>query len=384
MSPYRLAALVTAVVFAAACGGGNSSNSSSSSGGPALAGKRWCVSTPGAIGVLDQMFNNMVAAAAKDGNGLQIDFVSGNFDLSKQLADTAQFVASGNCAAIGTITSISSQTEGAWKKTADDSKAKNIVYVNFSADWVTDATQNFGNPHYPAGNLVGLDAGKWYKAHGNSGSVGVLIAPQSPGLMMRVKGFEDGFKSATGNSSFTFNEVAVANGDVTGSASATASLIQAHHDMKVVFGWGGDTWQGIMQAGKEAGKTIDNFYAGADDLPDSAINLFANGTNGLLQGGTEFDYSLAGVAWERSVEWALLGQKAPVFGYVAPIFITKDNAADLVAADTDPLNPKYQHFYSEIIFYFSNPVKTGDPFPDQSTGTHWPGVTATPKPGTSP
>jgi len=202
--------------------------------------------------------------------------------------------------------------------------------------------------------------------------------------MMRVKGFEDGFKSATGNSNFTFNEVAVANGDVTGSASATASLIQAHHDMKVVFGWGGDTWQGIMQAGKEAGKTTDNFYAGADDLPDSAINLFANGSNGLLQGGTEFDYSLAGVAWERSVEWALLGQKVPVFGYVAPIFITKDNAADLVAADTDPLNPKYQHFYSEIIFYFSNPVKTGDPFPDESAGTHWPGVTAIPKPGTSP
>src|SRR5258706_1699584 len=208
MSSYRMAALMTALVFAAACGGGNSGSSNNSSGGPALASKRWCVSTPGAIGVLDQMFNNMVAAATKDGNGLQIDFVSGNLDLSKQLADTAQFVAGGNCAAIGTITSISSQTQGAWKKTADDAKAKNIVYVNFSADWVTNATQNFGNPHYPAGNLVGLDAGKWYMAHGNAGSVGVLIAPQSPGLMMRVKGFEDGFKSATGNSNFTFNEVA--------------------------------------------------------------------------------------------------------------------------------------------------------------------------------
>ncbi|HEY2598931.1 MAG TPA: sugar ABC transporter substrate-binding protein, partial [Candidatus Dormibacteraeota bacterium] len=304
MAPNRLAALTVALVFAVACGSSTPS-SNNTGGGPALAGKRWCVSTPGAIGVLDQMFNNMVAAAAADGNGLQIDFVSGNFDLSKQLSDTAQFVASGNCAAIGTITSISSQTQGAWKKTADDAKAKNIVYVNFSADWVTDATQNFGNPHYPAGNLVGLDAGKWYAAHGGTGSVGVLVAPQSPGLMQRVKGFEDGFKSASGNSNITFNEVAVPNGDVTGSANATASLIQAHHDLKVMFGWGGDTWQGIMQAGKEAGKTTNNFYAGADDLPDAAINLFAKGSNGLLQGGTEFDYSLAGVAWERSVEWAL-------------------------------------------------------------------------------
>ncbi len=278
MSPYRVVASLAVLMLLGACAGSSTSSGGTSSG-PPLAGKRWCVSTPGAIGVLDQMFNNMVTAATKDGNGLQIDFVSGNFDFSKQLADTAQFVASGNCAAIGTIRTF--------------------------------------------------------------------------------------FEVATG-----------VGGGVTESASATASLIQAHRDLKVMFGWGGDTWQGITQAAKEAGKNTNNFFVG--------VNQFSNGTNGLLQAGTQFDYSLAGVAWERSVEWALLGAKAPVFGYVNPILIDKDNAAELVAANMDPLNPKYAHFYNEIIFYFSNPVKTGDPFPDATTGTHWPGVTQVPQKGTTP
>ena len=383
MSPYRVVASLAALMLLSACAGSGTSSGGTSSG-PPLTGKRWCVSTPGAIGVLDQMFNNMVTAATKDGNGLQIDFVSGNFDFSKQLADTAQFVASGNCAAIGTITGISSTTAAGWQKAADDAKSKNIVFVNFSADWITDATQNFGNPHYPAGHEVGVAAGQWYMAHGGSGSVGVLTNPQSPGLMMRVKGFEEGFNSTIGSTG-TFFEVATGvGGGVTESASATASLIQAHRDLKVMFGWGGDTWQGITQAAKEAGKNTNNFFVGADDIPDAAVNQFSNGTNGLLQAGTQFDYSLAGVAWERSVEWALLGAKAPVFGYVNPILIDKDNAAELVAANMDPLNPKYAHFYNEIIFYFSNPVKTGDPFPDATTGTHWPGVTQVPQKGTTP
>ncbi len=344
MSPYRVVASLAALMLLSACAGSGTSSGGTSSG-PPLTGKRWCVSTPGAIGVLDQMFNNMVTAATKDGNGLQIDFVSGNFDFSKQLADTAQFVASGNCAAIGTITGISSTTAAGWQKAADDAKSK---------------------------------------THGGSGSVGVLTNPQSPGLMMRVKGFEEGFNSTIGSTG-TFFEVATGvGGGVTESASATASLIQAHRDLKVMFGWGGDTWQGITQAAKEAGKNTNNFFVGADDIPDAAVNQFSNGTNGLLQAGTQFDYSLAGVAWERSVEWALLGAKAPVFGYVNPILIDKDNAAELVAANMDPLNPKYAHFYNEIIFYFSNPVKTGDPFPDATTGTHWPGVTQVPQKGTTP
>ena len=358
--------------------------SSATSGTPALAGKVFCISWPGEIGVLDQMYDNIRAASVQSGNGLGVTRVDGNFDASKQLADTAQFVASGDCAAIGTITTITSQTASAWQKTADDAAAKGIKYFNFSADWVNDATQNFGNPHYPAGYVVGQSAGTWYKANGGTGSVGIITAPRSPGLMMRVQGFQDGFKAAAGSSP-QFYEAADDAGDVTTTAAAGASLLQAHSDMNVMFGWGGDTAGGLIQAANEAGKTSSNFFVGADDVSDALVATFANGTNGVLQAGTQFDFALAGVSWERTVEWSLLGATGiPPFGYVGPVLITKTNAADLVSANVHPLDPKNAHYYSDLMLYFPNAVKTGDPFPAASGGSVWTGASTVPQAGVTP
>src|SRR5260370_35875979 len=111
-------------------------------------------------------------------------------------------------------------------------------------------------------------------AQGASGSVGVLTNPQSPGLMMRVKGFEDGFNSTIGSTG-TFFEVATGvGGGVTESASATASLIQAHRDLKGMRGWGGDTGQRITHAAKEAGKSSNTLRLGAVQLPGAAVNQY--------------------------------------------------------------------------------------------------------------
>ena len=351
-------------------------------GCPGPRGKRFCISWPGEIGVLDQMYDNIRAATVDSGNGLQVTRVDGNFDASKQLADTAQFVASGDCAAIGTITTITSQTASAWQKTADDAAAKGIKYVNFSADWVTNATQNFGNPHYPAGQVVGVAAGNWYKTNGGTGSVGIISAPRSPGLMMRVQGFKDGFTSVVGGSP-TFSEAADDTGSTTTTAAAAASLLQAHSDINVLFGWGGDTAGGLIQAATEAGKTPATFFVGADYVSDALVGTFATGKNGVLQAGTQFDFALAGVTWERTVEWSLLGQPIPPFGYVRPVLITPQNAADLVSANVHPFDPANAHYYGELTLFFKDAVKTGAPFPPEAGGFPWAGASTTPAAGTT-
>jgi ABC-type sugar transport system substrate-binding protein len=161
-------------------------------------------------------------------------------------------------------------------------------------------------------------------------------------------------------------------------ASVTANLLQAHPNISVVFTWGADTSVGALQAAREAGRTDPKkFFIGSIDVTDEQIGQIATGTT-VMQGAATFPLRFSAVAMERGIERAMLGQYVPPTGYVKPFVITKDNALEYLRASNHQLIPENQHYFDELMVYFDAPVKTGDPFPDESTGYVWDGARTAP------
>lgn len=354
-----LVGLVLAATLLAPTGGARPAAS-----GPAtLKGKTICYVSPVNIDVMNEMFNDINKAASLTGTKTQVVNANGNFALALQ--QTQQYLASGNCNAIGVVTSLTPSTAAAWEQAAKQAKSKGIFFANFSADWVTGAGLNVSNPHCPGGQGVAQLAASWYKKHGNGGQVGMLIAPQNVGLTERTNCFEQEFKKLVGKP-VTFYTAADDKGGVQDSASATASLLQAHPGIDVMFGWGADTSVGIPQAVKEAGHTDPSkFFVGAMDLYAPSLADMATGKS-VLQGGTVFDYDYAGESWNWAIENALLGNKVPPTAVALPIKVTPKNAAFVATADKHVGSGVNGAFFSQAMVYCNVATKYGDKFPPAS------------------
>jgi ABC-type sugar transport system substrate-binding protein len=371
--------LLVAAVLVAGCGSSSSSSTTSSSSGGAtnaaaasststtksvsLSGKKICYGSPANIDVMNEMFNNITKAAAK--SGVKVQVVNANLNFAMQLSQMQQFLASGQCNAIGAVTSTTPSTAPAWAQLAKQAEAKGVVFANFSANWITGASPNVSNPHCPGGSAVAKIAAAWYKKYGNGGEVGMLTAPDNAELLTRTSCFQKTFQSLVGRP-VKFWTAADNMGGVSDSAAATASLLQAHPNINVMFGWGSDTSVGIPTAVKEAGHTDPHkFFVGAMDLYAPSIAALATGKT-VLQGGTVFDYDYAGVSWNYAIEQAMLGKKIPPTAVAEPVVLTSANAGQLATNDANVISNPNQAFFGQAMQYCDVARTSIDPFPAAS------------------
>ena len=341
-----------------------------------LKGKRLCIASPVTIDQLTLFYADMQKAAKQSENGLEITVADAKGDFEKQLAQVEEYVASGNCNAVFYLTVVTKESTEAWGNVAQKAKDAKICMVNHSADWVDNVTMNMSNPHYPAGSMIGETAAAWYKKNGANGSVGLLENPTSPGLMDRVKGFQETFQKLVGGD-VKFYKAAVNNTTESGAQQA-ANLLQAHPDMTVMFSWGGDVTTGGLQAAAEAGKTDPNkFFFGSVDATADQVTMLDK-RSGVLQALGWFPFRVSAVVAERSIERCLLGQQIPPTTYVLPVLLTPDNARKIWDALDDQLAPAQAHYFDELQVFFDKPVKTGDPFPEAKDGFVWDGARMVP------
>jgi ABC-type sugar transport system substrate-binding protein len=344
-------------------GGLASASSASSSGAASLAGKTICYVSPANIDVMNEMFDVITKSAAD--NGVKVNIVNAEGNFSQALAQTQQFVASGQCNAIAVVTSLTPATAAAWSQVAKQAIAKKIYFANFSADWVTGASLNVSNPHCPGGEAVAKLAAAWYKMHGNGGQVGMLTQPGNAGLIMRTECFQKTFVALVGKP-VQFFTAADAVGGVQDSAADTATLLEAHPKIDVMFGWGSDTSVGITTAVNEAGhKDPSKFFVGAMDLYAPSLADLAT-KKSVLQGGTVFDYDYAGASWDWAIENALEGKTVPPTAVALPIQVTPKNAAFVESADKHVGSGVEQSFFSKAMVYCSVTRTYGQPFPPAS------------------
>jgi ribose transport system substrate-binding protein len=262
----RLAPCLAIALALAACSG-SSSDSTNSAASPGSAGS----AAPGGktIGVSIQnreaqfyqdMESGMQAEAKK--NGYTLIVVDANRDNAKQQSQVEDFISKKVDAIV--LTPYDSQAIG-----SAIVEANNANIPVFTADIASTSSQGKVVSHVASDNVQGgFQAGKLMcAAVGKSGSVAILDEPEVTSVLDRVKGF----KSAL--SQLCPDVKIVADPDSGGTRDKANSdmgdILQAHKDLKGVFGVNDDSALGGLTAIKAAGLTGKVAVVGYDADPEA-------------------------------------------------------------------------------------------------------------------
>ncbi len=202
-----------------------------------------------------------------DANGYELLVTAGEFDVAKQKDQVQDFIVRKVNAII--LAPCDSRSIGTAVKAANDAG----IPV-FTADIACLAEGVQIVSHIASDNEAGghLAAQALAQAIGQSGKVAIIDHPEVESVIQRVKGFEDelaaNFKDVT--------VVAKLSGHgVKDQAFRTAEdLLQAHPDLKAIFGINDDSALGALAAIEKAGKVGQVQIVGFDAIPEAreAIN----------------------------------------------------------------------------------------------------------------
>jgi ribose transport system substrate-binding protein len=354
----------TAIAVAAALGGvlaacGSGDDDSGGSDSAALDGKRLCISSPVTVDLLTQAYNDMKTAAKESGNGLDIVITDANGNTSQQLSQAVQ-MANQNCDAIAAV-----PLDGTgWDAVVSAAKGNDVPFFNHSSETITGATQFVAINHFTAGEELGKLAGAWLQENQPDGAAGIVENPASAGLLQRSKGFEAGLKEAYPDVTvYTAGDTAA---DTPEGAKVGANLLQAHSDIRVLFGYNDPTGLGLFQAATEKGyDSPDDFYVSSVDGTDQVIQKIGDGT--IYQSTASFFFRYSFPAMERDIERYLLGQDVPPTAIITANLVTAENADAVLAQLSDPFSSENAKVWCDAVGYSDTAMATGDdvPPPDQ-------------------
>jgi ribose transport system substrate-binding protein len=245
-----------------ACSHGTSQSNASASPGAAASGHK-------AIGVSIQnreaqfyqdMESGMRSEAAK--NGYSLIVVDASRDNAKQQSQVEDFISKRVDAIV--LTPYDSQAIGS---AIAEANAAGIPV--FTADIASASNQGRVVAHIASDNVQGgFQAGKLLcDAVGKSGSIAIVDEPEVTSVQDRVKGF----KTALAQLCPSVTVVAdVDSGGTRDKASSdTGDILQAHRDLKGIFGINDDSALGALAAVKAAGLTGKVAIVGYDATPEA-------------------------------------------------------------------------------------------------------------------
>ncbi len=241
-------ALLLACTAVAACSHGSSqSNTSPAPGGSASAQKTIGVSIQNREAQFYQdMEAGMRAEAAKRGYGLIV--VDASRDNAKQQSQVEDFISKRVDAIV--LTPYDSQAIGS---AIGEANAAGIPV--FTADIASTSQQGRVVAHIASDNVQGgFEAGTLIcKAVGNGGGIAIVDEPEVTSVQDRVKGFKEALAQHCPGVKVVAD---VDSGGTRAKASSdTGDILQAHRDLKGIFGINDDSALGALAAVKAAGMT---------------------------------------------------------------------------------------------------------------------------------
>jgi ribose transport system substrate-binding protein len=269
-----LAACAAIAALLAACSS-NSSTSQSSSTSRANAGSPAAGAATKTIGVsiqdleaqfYQQMEAGMQAEAKK--YGYRLLFVDANRDSAKQQSQVEDFISKKVDAIV--LTPYDSQAIG-----SAIAEANNAKVPVFTADIANASKQGKVIAHVASNNVQGgeMAASLMCKALGGSGSIAILDEPEVTSVQDRVKGFKMGIAQHCPNVKVV-SEVD-SGGSRNKATSDMGDILQAHKDLKGVFGINDDTALGAVTAIRAAG--LSNIAVVGYDAQAEARTAIKNG-----------------------------------------------------------------------------------------------------------
>jgi ribose transport system substrate-binding protein len=258
----RIAATLAAAAALAACSHGTSQTAASAQPGSAAPGHK-------TIGVSIQnreaqfyqdMESGMRAEAAKYGYTLTV--VDASRDNARQQSQVEDFISKRVDAIV--LTPYDSAAIG-----SAIAEANNANVPVFTADIASTSTQGHVVAHVASDNVQGgFQAGKLIcQAVGKSGSIAIIDEPEVTSVQDRVKGFK------TAIAQLCPGVTIVADVDSGGTRdkanSDTGDILQAHHDLRGIFGINDDSALGALAAVRAAGLTGKIAIVGYDATPEA-------------------------------------------------------------------------------------------------------------------
>ena len=202
----------------------------------------------------------MRSEAAKYGYGLVV--VDASRDNAKQQSQVEDFISKRVDAIV--LTPYDSQAIGS---AIAEANAAGIPV--FTADIASTSRQGHVVAHIASDNVQGgFQAGKLIcAATGKSGSIAIIDEPEVTSVQDRVKGFKEALAQLCPNVTVVAD---VDSGGTRDKASSdTGDILQAHRDLKGIFGINDDSALGALAAVKAAGLTGKIAIVGYDATPEA-------------------------------------------------------------------------------------------------------------------
>jgi ribose transport system substrate-binding protein len=253
-------AVLLACAAAAACSHGTSQSSSSASAAPSGA-KTIGVSIQNREAQFYQdMESGMRTEAAKHGYALTV--VDASRDNAKQQSQVEDFISKRVDAIV--LTPYDSQAIG-----SAIAEANNAGIPVFTADIASTSREGHVIAHIASDNVQGgFQAGKLIcKAVGQSGSIAIIDEPEVTSVQDRVKGFKQALAQLCPRVTIVAD---VDSGGTRDKASSdTGDILQAHRDLKGIFGINDDSALGALAGVKAAGLGGKIAIVGYDATPEA-------------------------------------------------------------------------------------------------------------------
>jgi ribose transport system substrate-binding protein len=271
--PSLLIVSVTIAALLAACSSNSSSSRNSSTGGNSSAPAAGPASKTIGVSIQDleaQFYQQMEAGMQAEAKkyGYRLLFVDANRDSAKQQSQVEDFISKRVDAIV--LTPYDSQAIG-----SAIAEANNANVPVFTADIANASKQGKVIAHVASNNVQGgeMAATLMCKAINNSGNIAILDEPEVTSVQDRVKGFK------TGIAQHCPNVKIVAEVDSGGSRNKATSdmgdILQAHKDLKGVFGINDDTALGAVTAIRADG--LSNIAVVGYDAQAEARTAIKNG-----------------------------------------------------------------------------------------------------------
>ncbi len=256
----RIAPLIVACAAFCACSHGGS-QSSATSGPSAAATKTIGVSIQNREAQFYQdMESGMRSEAAKYGYALIV--VDASRDNAKQQSQVEDFISKRVDAIV--LTPYDSQAIG-----SAIAEANNAGIPVFTADIASTSREGRVVAHIASDNVQGgYEAGKLIcQAVGKSGSIAIVDEPEVTSVQDRVKGFKEAIAQLCPGVKIVAD---VDSGGTRDKASSdTGDILQAHRDLRGIFGINDDSALGALAAVNAAGLTGKVAIVGYDATPEA-------------------------------------------------------------------------------------------------------------------
>jgi ribose transport system substrate-binding protein len=273
-----IAATVAAALLGACSSGGGAKSSQTAAGSPGPAGSK-SAGAAKTIGVsiqdleaqfYQQMEAGMQAEAKK--YNYRLIFVDANRDSAKQQSQVEDFISKRVDAIV--LTPYDSQAIG-----SAIAEANNANIPVFTADIANASKQGKVVTHVASDNVQGgeMAASLMCKAVGGSGEIAIIDEPEVTSVQDRVKGFKMGIAQKCPNVKIVAD---VDSGGTRDKANSdTSDILQAHKNLKGVFGINDDSALGAVTAIRAAGAS-NIAVVGYDATPEARTAI----KNGQMYG----------------------------------------------------------------------------------------------------